>query len=123
MWSKRQRENVTNLSVCSWVKFYATDGCGNSPVVLADVEFRRKQNRLQFVTLKQIVTLTTAVQKSLQETFDDGSRQLVRYHFQVRRMNAGNCSSPIVSDTSFRDFVEFICSDVLESKYSSIQSL
>lgn len=112
----RDSVKVTNLPVgCSWVKFYATDGCGNSSVCTADVEVQEKTKPIAVCDFETNVTLTDyGSAKVFAETFDDGSHDNCEIsHFQVRRMNAGNCSSPIVSDTSFRDFVEFCCSDVL----------
>lgn len=109
--------HVTNLPVgCSWVRFYGKDPCGNESYCSTEIKVEEKVKPIAVCNLQTIVTLTgSGSAKIYANTFDDGSHDncgLPANPFQVARMRAGACASPVISDTDFRDFVEFCCADV-----------
>ncbi len=109
--------HVTNLTVgCNWVRFYAKDPCGNISYCSTEIKVEEKTKPIAVCNLQTIVTLTSSGSaKIYANTFNDGSYDncgLATVPFQVARMRPGACASPVVSDTEFRDFVEFCCADV-----------
>ncbi|MDQ3141876.1 MAG: T9SS type A sorting domain-containing protein [Bacteroidota bacterium] len=109
--------HINDLPVgLSYIFFIGTDGCGNISVYFSSVFVEEKTKPIAVCDLQTVVTLTDdGSAKVYATTFDDGSHDNCKMgKMEVRRMNAGNCPPPIVSDDStFREFVEFCCNDIL----------
>lgn len=112
------RFELVNIPVgCNWIKYIIADDCGNTSEFSYVLFIEDNVAPVAVCHEHTVVSLTSdGTARVSAETFDDGSHDNCGLgDFQVRRMFEGNCPDSMVSDTKFRDYVEFCCNDIADN--------
>ena len=102
---------------CNWIVYRYSDDCGNVTECRYDVFIKEDKKPVAICDQHTAVTLSTnGTAKVFASTFDDGSYDNCEVgHFEVARMNRGQCPRGVYDGTDFRDYVEFCCNDAANS--------
>lgn len=101
----------------NWLIYLAEDDCGNTNECFTTITVEEDSKPVAVCDLHTVVTLSNnGKAKVFAEVLDDGSFDNCGIsHFEVRRMDEGNCPPAVYDSTEFRDYVEFCCNDIAEN--------
>lgn len=109
---------VENLPTgLNWIIYQVTDDCGNEQECATEILVEEKSKPIPVCDQHTVITLSNnGTAKLYAESIDDGSFDNCGIgHFEIRRMDEGNCQPGVYDSTEFRAYAEFCCADIADN--------